>query len=112
MDVIEYKKIYRDNLLNDVIPFWLKYSTDKEFGGYFTCLNFDGSLFDTDKFTWLQCRQVLSFAMLYNKVDKNQEWLDFAIWGAEFLKKNGRDSNGNWYFSLDRKGNPLTQPYN
>src|SRR5690606_2049926 len=37
---------------------------------------------------------------------------DFAIMGAEFLKKNGRDTEGNWFFSLTREGAPLTQPYN
>lgn len=32
--------------------------------------------------------------------------------GIDFLKKHGRDAAGNFYFSLDRKGNPLVQPYN
>ena len=50
--------------------------------------------------------------MLYNKVEKRREWLDCAIQGAEFLKKYGHDGNYNWYFSLDRQGNPLVEPYN
>jgi len=108
----EYAKIYRDNLLNDVIPFWLNNSADDEFGGYFTCLDTKGEVFDTDKFVWLQGRQVWTFAMLYNNVEQKQEWLDFALHGAGFLLKHGRDINGNWYFSLNRSGVPLTQPYN
>jgi YesN/AraC family two-component response regulator len=28
------------------------------------------------------------------------------------LKKYGHDGNYNWYFSLDRQGNPLVEPYN
>ena len=32
--------------------------------------------------------------------------------GANFLAEHGRDADGNWYFSLDRAGNPLVQPYN
>ena len=48
----------------------------------------------------------------YNKVEKRQEWLDCAIQGGEFLKKYGHDGNYNWYFSLDRQGNPLVEPYN
>ena len=31
------------------------------------------------------------FRMLYNKVEKRQEWLDCAIQGGEFLKKYGID---------------------
>lgn len=103
---------YKSELLDKVIPFWLEKSQDKEFGGYFTCLDRDGSVYDTDKFIWLQGREVWMFATLYNKVEKRQEWLDCAIQGAEFLKKYGHDGNLNWYFSLDREGNPLVEPYN
>ena len=112
MPILNFTKIYRDNLLNDVVPFWLTHSKDEKFGGYFTCLDTTGNVYDTDKFIWLQCRQVWSFAMLYNKVEKKQQWLDFAIHGADFLIKNGRDTEGNWYFSLNQKGVPLTQPFN
>ncbi|HEV3250493.1 MAG TPA: AGE family epimerase/isomerase [Puia sp.] len=112
MTILEYAKIYRENLLDDVIPFWLEHSKDKEFGGYFTCLDRKGTVYDTDKFIWLQCREVWTFAMLYNRVEKKQEWLDFAIHGAEFLRKNGRYPQGDWYFSLNREGTPLTEPYN
>ena len=108
----DYLKLYKDTLLDNVIPFWLQHSGDEAFGGYFTCLDKEGKVFDTDKFIWLQCRQVWCFSMLYNKVEKKQEWLDFALQGAAFLEKNGRDENGNWYFSVNREGIPLTQPYN
>ena len=112
MDFKQLEKQYRDELLQNVIPFWLEKSQDKEYGGYFTCLDHQGNVFDTDKFIWLQGREVWLFAMLYNRVEKRQEWLDCAIQGAEFLKKYGHDGNLNWYFSLDRQGNPLVEPYN
>ena len=112
MDFKQLEKQYRDELLQNVIPFWLGKSQDKEYGGYFTCLDRQGNVFDTDKFIWLQGREVWLFAMLYNRVEKRQEWLDCAIQGAEFLKKYGHDGNLNWYFSLDRQGNPLVEPYN
>ncbi len=108
----EYAEVYRKNLLEDVIPFWMKYSPDKEQGGYFTCLDRAGNVFDTDKFIWLQCREVWCFSMLYNKVEQKQEWLDMAIQGAEFLRKHGRDKEGNWYFSLTRNGAPIIEAYN
>jgi N-acylglucosamine 2-epimerase len=107
-----YAELYRKNLLNDVVPFWFNNSGDFEHGGYFTCLDREGKVFDTDKFIWLQCRQVWCFAMLYNKVEQKQEWLDFAVHGAKFLMENGRDEAGNWYFSLNQEGKPLIQPYN
>lgn len=102
---------YKNELLQNVIPFWLKNSLDTE-GGYFTCLNREGSVFDTDKFLWLQGRQVWMFSMLYNNVEKKQEWLDAALHGANFMEKYGRADDGSWYFSLTQQGKPLIQPYN
>ena len=103
---------YKTELLDSVLPFWLEHSQDKEYGGYFSCLDRDGSVYDTDKFIWLQGREVWMFAMLYNKVEKRQEWLDCAIQGGEFLKKYAHDGDLNWYFSVDRTGKPLIAPYN
>lgn len=112
MDFKQLAAQYKSELLDKVIPFWLEKSQDLEHGGYFTCLERDGEVYDTDKFVWLQGREVWMFATLYNKVEKRQEWLDCAIQGAEFLKKHGHDGNLNWYFALDREGNPLVEPYN
>jgi N-acylglucosamine 2-epimerase len=112
MDVADYKKSFRDNLLNSVVPFWTKNSEDKKYGGFFTCLTEKGEVYDTDKFMWLQGRHIWTLSMLYNQVEKNPEWLDMAIRGSQFLKAHGRDSEGNWYFSLTRDGKPISQPYN
>lgn len=103
-------EIYRDELLGNVIPFWMKHSKDETHGGYFTCLDREGNVFDTDKFMWLQGREVWMFATLYNKLEAKQEWLDMALHGADFMKKHGRDAHGNWYFSLNKEGKPLVQP--
>ena len=115
MDKIDFNKLalqYEAELKNNCIPFWLECSQDKEFGGYFSCLGRDGKVYDTDKFIWLQGREVWLFAMLYNKVEKRKEWLDCAVQGADFLKKYGHDGNYDFYFSVDRQGRPLVQPYN
>ena len=112
MDFKQLAEQYKTELLDKVIPFWLNHSQDTAYGGYFTCLDRKGEVFDTDKFIWLQGREVWMFATLYNKVEKLQEWLDCAIQGAEFLKKYGHDGQLNWYFSLDREGHPLVEPYN
>lgn len=61
---------------------------------------------------WLQGRQIWTLSTLYNQVEENPVWRDMAEQGAKFILKNGRDAEGDWYFSLDRAGNPLVQPYN
>ena len=103
---------YKNELVENVMPFWEKHSVDKEYGGFYTCLERNGDVFDTDKFMWLQGRQVWTLSSLYDKLEPNENWKNMAIHGAEFMLKNGRDQNGDWYFSLDRFGNPLMQPYN
>ena len=112
---VNFKKLaeqYKSELLEKVIPFWENHSKDKEFGGYFTCLDRQGKVFDTDKFIWLQAREVWMFSSLYNNVEKKADWLKMAEHGAEFLLKHARDADGNWYFSLNQRGEPLIQPYN
>lgn len=112
MDFNSLSKLYKDELLNNVLPFWLTKSQDTKHGGYFTCLDRTGNVFDTDKFVWLQGREVWQFSMLYNNLEKNPEWLKCALQGGEFLKKFGHDGNYNWYFSLNREGKPIVEPYN
>jgi N-acylglucosamine 2-epimerase len=107
-----YAQLYRRALLADVIPFWEQHSPDLAHGGYFTCLNRDGSVFDTDKFVWPQGRQVWTFSTLYRRVESRPQWLGLARHGADFLRAHGMDQHGRWYFALTRQGQPLVQPYN
>ena len=75
MDIQKYTDLYRGHLLENVLPFWMEKSPDAKFGGYFSCLDQHGNVYDTDKFVWLQCRQVWCFSMLYNQADaKRNGW--------------------------------------
>ena len=109
---MRYSTIYKNALLNDVMPFWQKHSIDHLNGGYFSCLDIKGQVYDTDKFMWLQGRQAWTFSMLYNQVEKNKDWLEIAKLGIDFIRKHGMDNEGNFYFSTTKDGQPLVQPYN
>lgn len=111
-DFTALANLYKNALLTNVIPFWEQHSIDWEQGGYLTCLDRQGRVYDTDKFIWLQNRQVWVFSMLYHQLEQRPEWLKIAAHGAQFLANHGRDAEGNWYFALDRTGHPLVQPYN
>ena len=104
--------LYKETLLNNIIPFWEQYSLDLKNGGYYTCLDGNGNVYDTDKFIWLQGRQAWTFSMLYNRVEKNEKWLSIAKNGIDFLKTHGRDKDGNFYFSTTAEGKPLVKAYN
>ena len=114
-----YAAQYKQELLKNVLPFWANHAIDRHYGGYFTCLDRTGKIYDTDKFIWLQNRQVWTFSMLHNQLPATEipntiknNWLQIAKIGADFLTQHGRDPEGNWYFSLNQAGKPLTQPYN
>ena len=49
-----YSSLYKNELVNNILPFWLENSKDELNGGYFTCLDQKGNVYDTDKFIWLQ----------------------------------------------------------
>ncbi len=112
LDFQQLATLYKTTLLDNILPFWETHSIDRDCGGYFTCLDRQGQVYDTDKFIWLQNRQVWMFSVLCNRLEKRDNWLEVARHGAEFLAAHGRDADGNWYFALDRAGQPLIQPYN
>ena len=98
---------YRDGLLKDTLPFWLPRCVDKEHGGFMTARDQDGSLLDTDKGMWQQCRFTWLLATLYNTVEPREEWLSAALHGLEFIDKNGFDEDGRMWFQVTREGAPL-----
>lgn len=98
---------YRAELLDRVIPFWLKYGIDWQNGGICTCITDDGRIVSDNKYMWSQLRAIWTFSALYNKIERRQEWLDIARHIYNFVKRCGRDENGNWVFLVDKHGNHL-----
>jgi len=92
-------------LLDDIVPFWEQHSLDEECGGFITCLNRDGSAYDTFKQMWMQWREVWMFAALYNSPYRQKRWLEIAEAGFEFLYRHGRQKDGSYAYMLDRRGN-------
>jgi len=73
----DYLNLYREGLLNDIMPFWIKYSVDREHGGFMFCLDRDGSIIDTDKGVWQIGRFTWMLATMYNEVEQRDEWLNW-----------------------------------
>ena len=101
------KELYRDGLLNDTLPFWIKYSVDRKYGGFTICLDRNGRVIDTDKGVWSQGRFTWLLSTLYTEVEQNPEWLELAKHGIDFIRKYGFDDDGRMYFSVTQDGKPL-----
>jgi N-acylglucosamine 2-epimerase len=100
-------EVYRDSLLGDVIPFWLRYGLDREHGGFLTALDRDGTVIDDDKSIWFQGRAAWMFATLYNTVEHKPEWLEAAQSAVDFLRRHAAAPDGKLYFTTTRDGRPL-----
>lgn len=105
--------IYRSGLIDDVIPFWIRHGIDHDHGGYFSILDQDGYLLDSNKAAWVQGRFAWILATLYNSIEKNPDWLRLAKHGLEFLERYGTDKEDNrMWFLLTQKGEPLEKSDN
>src|SRR5210317_2218777 len=93
-----YISIYKKGLLEDIIPFWVRHSIDRKYGGFMFAVDRDGKNIDTDKGVWQHGRFTWMLATLYNEVDKRSEWLELAIHGADFLEKHCIDEDGRMFF--------------
>jgi N-acylglucosamine 2-epimerase len=98
---------YKNQLLNDTIPFWFPKSIDEKFGGFLLMRERDGSLLDDDKAVWIQGRATWLLATLYNTVEQKQMWLDGAKKGVDFLLDHCFDSDGQMFFHVTREGKPI-----
>ena len=100
---------YRDGLLRDTLPFWINHAVDREYGGFLSCLDRDGTVIDTDKSTWIHGRFIWLLSTAYKRIEQRPEWLALARHGIDFLRRYAFDSDGRMFFHLTRDGRPLRQ---
>ena len=100
-------KKYKDDFLTDILPFWLKHGVDRKNGGYFTCLDRDGSLMDSNKSVWFQGRFAFILAYAYNHIEKNTEWLNVCKMGLDFIEKYCFDTDGRMFYEVTETGTPV-----
>jgi len=100
----KWNKTYRNELVKNILPFWMKHGFDRVNGGVYTCLDRDGSLMDSTKSVWFQGRFGWMAAYAYNHVEKNAEWLAASKSCCEFLEAHCFDKTGRAYFEVTAEG--------
>lgn len=98
---------YQHDLVENIFPFWLKNGLDKKNGGFYTCLDRDGSLMDATKSVWFQGRAAYVFANAYNIIEKNSLWLEASKSAIDFIERYCFDTDGRMYFEMSENGVPL-----
>ena len=102
-----YSALYRDELVSNILPFWLANGLDTVNGGFYTCVDRDGSLLDSTKSVWFQGRAGYMFAAAYNKVEPREEWLVASKSAIDFIEAHCVDTDGRMYFEVTAEGVPL-----
>lgn len=98
---------YKNQLLNDTVPFWFPRSIDLDYGGYLLMRDQDGTLIDDDKAVWIQGRASWLLSTLYASFEQKQAWLAGAKSGIDFLNQHCFDADGQMFFHVNREGRPI-----
>lgn len=98
---------YKKDLINNIMPFWMKNGLDRKHGGVYTCVDRDGTLMDTTKSVWFQGRFGYIAAYAYNTIEKNPEWLAASKSCIDFIEKCCIDTDGHMFFEVTEDGRPL-----
>lgn len=98
---------YKDDMVNNIMPFWMKHGLDRKHGGVYTCVDRDGTLMDTTKSVWFQGRFGFIAAFAYNNIEKNPEWLAASKSCLDFIEAHCFDTDGRMYFEVTEDGAPL-----
>lgn len=98
---------YKDDMVNNIMPFWMKHGLDRKHGGVYTCVDRDGTLMDTTKSVWFQGRFGFIAAFAYNNIEKNPEWLAASKSCLDFIESYCFDTDGRMYFEVTEDGVPL-----
>ena len=111
MNTTEYLQTWSDSYKNDMIsnimPFWMKYGWDRKNGGVYTCVDRDGQLMDTTKSVWFQGRFAFTCSYAYNHIERNTEWLAAAKSTLDFIEAHCFDTDGRMFFEVTETGLPI-----
>lgn len=102
-----WAELYKEDMMNNIMPFWMKYGLDTQNGGIYTCVGRDGQLLDTTKSVWFQGRFAFTCCFAYNNIEPCQQWLDAAKSTLDFIEAHCFDTDGRMFFEVTAEGTPL-----
>ncbi len=104
----------REQLVSNVMPFWVNNAWDSEYGGFLTRLDRQGRRLDsTEKFLMMQVRMLASLSWTYEFGIRDGEYLQLAEKTFEFLIDSMWDSNEHgFFFTVGRDGRPRSRRKN
>lgn len=110
LDLQREADFWRNELTENILPWWLRHAIDVDHGGICSCIADDGAIQSHEKYVWSQVRAVWTFAAAYNRIEQNAAWLDAAKNIYDFVVAHGINDDGDFNFRLSREGDLLEGP--
>ena len=95
-----WANLYKEDMLNDIMPFWMEHGLDKTHGGVYTCVDRKGELMDSTKSVWFQGRFAFTCCFAYNHIEQKQAWLDAATSTLDFIEAHCFDQARTLYIQV------------
>lgn len=105
-------RLYEDELLENVIPWWMAHGIDRKYGGPLETITEDGRAASTDKPVWSVGRALFIWSLLYNRIGRRPEWLEVADRIVELIVRIGPRVGWIWPQTLRRDGTPAAPSRN
>lgn len=114
-ELIQLKGFYQNELIRNILGFWLPRCLDEEMGGYLNCFDNTGShLVSYDKYTWSQGRFLWIFSRLASTAvpmftaQEREQFLALAKNGRDFLMAHCLigENDLRCVFLMERDGTP------
>ena len=93
--------------LKQTLEFWYEHGYDKVNGGFYTCLERNGNVFDTDKAVWAQGRGLWVFSKAYNFIFKDERYLECAKHAYQFITSKCYDLDERMFFTVTNDGRSI-----
>ncbi len=97
----------RQELIEDILPFWLEHGMDPVHGGVLTGCDRRGALVESDKSMWFQGRFAWALSTAYVDVSRAEEYLEAAASCIAFIERFGFREDGRMWYRVTREGAPL-----
>lgn len=95
---------YREEFTGRVLPFWLRHAPDAISGGFHSCLDERGEVFDPRKYVWMVARAAWMFARIFREWEPRPEYRAAAETNIEFLRRHAREGEPRCWFRLTDEG--------
>jgi cellobiose epimerase len=104
----EFKRQLRNELTNNILPFWSTRLVDRLNGGFYGAITNDNMILNEVPRSSVLCARILwTFSAAYRKLG-TAEYLETAQWAYDTLRESFWDGkHGGVYWSVEKSGTPV-----